>query len=71
MRFILGTNNTVKVNGAIVPLVIPGGEESGLRIKIDKDLGETLNTFTLDFDAAVSIKEESDGYKLRPVIKLK
>ncbi len=71
VRFILGTNNTVKVNGQLEPLVIPSGSESGLKIKIDKHLGETLNTFVLDFDAALSIKEESDGYKLRPVIKLK
>ncbi len=71
VRFILGSKNNVKVNGVYEPLVIPSGEESGLKIKIDKDLGETLNTFTLDFDAALSIKEENDGYKLRPVIKLK
>jgi hypothetical protein len=71
IRFILGSRNTVKVNGAIKPLVIPSGSESGLKIKIDKHLGETLNSFILDFDAALSIKEETDGYKLRPVIKLK
>ncbi|HZH64355.1 MAG TPA: DUF4382 domain-containing protein [Flavisolibacter sp.] len=71
VRFILGSNNTVKVNGVVNPLVIPSGEESGLKIKIDKDLGETLNSFTLDFDAALSIKEEAGGYKLRPVIRLK
>jgi hypothetical protein len=71
VRFILGANNTIKVNGAVKPLVIPGGDESGLKIKIDKDLRETLNTFVLDFDAALSIKEEAGSYKLRPVIKLK
>ena len=71
IRFILGSNNTVKVNGKIEPLTIPSGSESGLKIKIDKDLGETLNTFLLDFDAALSIKEENGSYKLRPVIKLK
>lgn len=71
VRFILGSNNTIKVNGDVKPLVIPSGSESGLKVKIDKHLGETLNTFVLDFDAALSIKEESDGYKLRPVIKLK
>lgn len=71
IRFILGSNNTVMVNGKTEPLTIPSGSESGLKIKIDKDLGETLNTFLLDFDAALSIKEENGGYKLRPVIKLK
>lgn len=71
VRFILGSNNTIKVNGVVHPLTIPSGSESGLKIKIDKDLNETLNSFILDFDAALSIKEESNGYKLRPVIKLK
>lgn len=71
VRFVLGTRNTVKVGGNIMPLTIPGGEESGLKIKIDKDLQATLNTLVLDFDAGLSIKEENDGYKLRPVIKLK
>ncbi|GAA4745167.1 DUF4382 domain-containing protein [Flavisolibacter ginsenosidimutans] len=71
VRFILGSRNTVKVNGVMQPLVIPSGSESGLKIKIDKHLGETLNSFVLDFDAALSIKQENDGYKLRPVIKLK
>jgi hypothetical protein len=71
VRFILGTNNTVKANGTTYPLTIPSGSESGLKVKIDKRLNETLNTFTLDFDAALSVKEESDGYKLRPVIRLK
>lgn len=71
VRFILGTNNTVKVSGVSSPLTIPGGEESGLKIKIDKNLGETLNTFILDFDAALSVKEENGSYKLNPVIKWK
>jgi hypothetical protein len=71
VRFILGSNNTLKVGGETRPLVVPSGSESGLKVKIDKKLGETLNTFILDFDAALSIKEESDGYKLRPVIKIK
>lgn len=71
IRFILGSNNTIKANGQVSPLLIPSGSESGLKIKIDKDLQETLNTFTLDFDAALSIKEEPDGYKLRPVIRIK
>lgn len=71
VRFILGPANTVKVNGTVYPLEAPSAEDSGLKVKVDKDLQETLNTFTLDFDASLSIKEENGGYKLRPVIKLK
>lgn len=71
VRFILGSNNTVKVDGQVYNLQAPSAEDSGLKIKIDKELGETLNTFTLDFDAALSVKEENGNYKLSPVIKLK
>lgn len=71
IRFILGDDNTVVVNGVSHPLVTPSAASSGLKIKIDKSLEETLNTFVLDFDAALSIKEEPDGYKLYPVIKVK
>lgn len=71
VRFILGPDNMVGVDGQVYPLATPSAESSGLKIKIDKELNETLNTFTLDFDAALSVKEENGSYKLMPVIKLK
>lgn len=71
VRFILDTDNNVVVNGTTYPLETPSAVSSGLKIKIDKDLNETMNTFTLDFDAALSVKEEAGTYKLDPVIKLK
>jgi hypothetical protein len=61
----------VGVDGQVYPLETPSAESSGLKVKIDKELNETLNTFTLDFDAALSVKEENGNYKLMPVIKLK
>ncbi len=71
IRLIVGANNTVKVNGQIYPLTIPSGAESGLKIKVNKNLQATIETLLIDFDAALSIKAEADGYKLRPVVKLK
>lgn len=71
VRFILGNDSYVVVNGTSYPLQTPSAEDSGLKIKIDKHLAETLNTFVLDFDADLSIKEENGSYKLMPVIKLK
>jgi hypothetical protein len=71
VRFILGPDNIIGVNGEVYPLATPSAESSGLKIKIDKELNETLNTFTLDFDAVLSVKEENGNYKLMPVIKLK
>lgn len=71
VRFILGPNNTVSVDGVSHPLQTPSAEDSGLKIKIGKELKATLNTFTLDFDAALSVKEENGNYRLSPVIRLK
>jgi hypothetical protein len=71
VRFILDTDNTVEVNGATYPLETPSAGASGLKIKIDQTLNESLNTFILDFDAALSVKEENGSYKLYPVIKVK
>jgi hypothetical protein len=70
VRFILGSDNTVLVDGISHDLQTPSAESSGLKIKIDKTLNETLNTFILDFDAALSVKEEAGNYKLEPVIRL-
>ena len=71
VRLVLGPNNTVKSNGEVYPLTIPSGSESGLKIKINKKLRATFEEVLIDFDAALSVSEENDGYKLRPVIKVK
>jgi Domain of unknown function (DUF4382) len=72
IRFILGPNNTVKDSlGVVHPLTIPSGSESGLKIKVNRNLQANLQTLVIDFDAALSIKKEPGGYKLRPVLKVK
>ncbi len=72
IRFVLGPNNSVKDNGVVYPLTIPSGSESGLKIKISKELRTTLENLVIDFDAALSVKKEGPGdYKLRPVLKVK
>lgn len=71
VRFILGSDNTVVVNGVSFPMETPSAESSGLKVKIGRVLGETMNTFTLDFDASLSIIEENGTYKLRPVIQMR
>lgn len=71
IRLILGDRNrVVDTLGVSHNLRIPSGSESGLKIKVKRKLNATLETLLIDFDAALSIKKESDGYKLRPVIKL-
>jgi hypothetical protein len=71
LRLILGTNNTVVVGGVSYPLTIPSGGESGLKIKVGKNISAGLDSLIVDFDAALSIKQEPSGYKLRPVLKIK
>jgi Domain of unknown function (DUF4382) len=71
VRFILGSDNTVVVNGVSYPLETPSAESSGLKVKIGKVLAETMNTFILDFDASLSINEQNGVYKLSPVIQMR
>lgn len=72
IRFVLGPNNTIKVNGTVYPLVIPSGAESGLKLKINKQLNGPIDSVLIDFDAALSIHENGPGdYILSPVLKIK
>lgn len=72
VRFVLGPNNTVVIDSVAYPLQTPSAQSSGLKIKIDRNLGLTPNTFLLDFDALESVKQIGNGtYKLDPVIRLK
>jgi len=72
IRFVLGTDNTIKVNGITYPLTIPSGSESGLKIKVNKKLNGTLDSLLIDFDAALSIYQTGTGaYQLKPVLRLK
>jgi hypothetical protein len=71
IRLVLGTDNTIMVNGQIFELTVPSGAESGLKIKVDKDLDADIETLTIDFDAALSVNTGPQGYFLVPVIRLK
>lgn len=71
IRLVLGNNNSIKVDGQEYPLTIPSGSTSGLKIKVNKKLNADIETLLIDFDAALSVQQETDGYKLRPVITLK
>ena len=71
VRFILAEDNYVVSEGDTLSLKAPSATSSGLKVKIDKQLQPTHNTFTIDFDASLSVKEENGYYMLDPVIKLK
>jgi type 1 fimbria pilin len=72
IRFILGDNNSIKINNTVYPLTIPSGSESGLKIKVQRDIRRPDEVMVIDFDAALSVLQTGNGeYKLKPVIKLK
>ncbi len=71
IRLIVGSENSIKTNGQTYPLTIPSGAETGLKIKVNKKLEGTLENILIDFNALLSVNEETDGFKLRPVIVLK
>ncbi|MEO7306090.1 MAG: DUF4382 domain-containing protein [Ferruginibacter sp.] len=72
IRFVLGPNNTIKDAGVVYTLTVPSGAESGLKLKINHALNETLETIIIDFDAALSVTKDGTGdYKLRPVLRIK
>lgn len=70
VRLVLGENNSIKASGETYPLTIPSGSESGLKIKVDKSLRTSVDSLTIDFDAALSVVNEAGWFKLRPVIRV-
>ena len=71
IRLVLGTDNTIKVDGQAFELTVPSGAESGLKIKVNKDLNADIETLTIDFDAQLSVNTGPQGYILMPVLRLK
>ncbi len=72
MRLVLGTENTVVVNGETRPLNTPSAQQSGLKLQLNQQLEEGENyAFLLDFDVEESIVTQGNGgYSLKPVIRL-
>jgi uncharacterized protein DUF4382 len=62
----------IVVDGNELPLTVPSGEQSGIKIVHGFELqAGSLTTLALDFDAARSIRETGTGeYIMRPVIEL-
>jgi len=71
IRLVLGIDNTIKVDGQAFELTVPSGAESGLKIKVNKDLNADIETLTIDFDAQLSVNTGPQGYILMPVLRLK
>jgi len=72
IRFILGENNSVVIDGVSYPLKTPSGQESGLKFDVNETLtaGIEYKIWT-DFDAARSIVVTGNNqYILKPVIRV-
>lgn len=72
IRFVLGTENEVVIDGESFPLNTPSGQQSGLKLNINADVegGENYDLL-VDFDAGQSIVVTGNGsYILKPVIRI-
>jgi hypothetical protein len=71
IRLILGSNNSVVVDGVSYPLSTPSADQSGLKIQVHQILqADVQYNVLIDFDANKSIIETGNGvYKLKPVIR--
>jgi len=69
---ILGSNNTVVVDGESHPLETPSAQTSGLKLNVHYTFEAGLvYDLWLDFDAEQSIVEKGNGdYSLKPVIRV-
>lgn len=72
IRLILGSNNSVVVDGQSHSLSTPSAQQSGLKLNVQEELAPGAEyTFTLDFDANRSIVETGNGtFILKPVIRV-
>lgn len=71
IRLILGSENTIVVDGETFPLATPSAEQSGLKVQVNETLEDGIfYEFILDFDVDKSILQTGNGqYKLKPVIR--
>lgn len=71
IRLVLGTNNSILLNGVSIPLETPSAQQSGLKLNVQQTVtGGILYTMLLDFDAGRSIVTTGNGkFILKPVIR--
>jgi hypothetical protein len=73
LRLVLGTDNTLKDTvGVVYPLVIPSGQQTGIKLNLDTTLEPNkLTIVVIDFDAEMSVVDMGNGlFHLKPVIKV-
>ena len=70
IRFILGDDNTIVVDGVSHELELSSQDESGLKLNVHQDLEDGADyTLVVDFDVNQSVILNGNGtYKLKPVL---
>ena len=64
-------NSSIIVDGMQHDLQIPSGEQNGLKLNRPITIPENgVATFTIDFDLRKSVHQNSNGYTLRPTLRL-
>ena len=71
IRLVLGTNNSVVLDGVTYPLATPSAQQSGLKLQINQTLQAGIdNSILIDFDANSSIVQTGSGsFILKPVLR--
>jgi hypothetical protein len=72
IRLVLGSNNSLVINGETIELKVPSGSESGLKLLVNEQIsGGVTYKYVLDFDASRSVVAQGNGkYSLKPVIRM-
>lgn len=71
MRLVLGSNNSLVINGSTYPLLTPSAQQSGLKFNLNASFEAGLEyKLWIDFDASRSIVRTGNGsFILKPVIR--
>ncbi|MBS1272251.1 MAG: hypothetical protein MAGBODY4_01391 [Candidatus Marinimicrobia bacterium] len=73
MRLLLGSDNSIVVDGNRHSLRIPSGMQTGVKLNLDFDIDpHELTEIYVDFNAVKSIRyNQGQGYMMRPTARLR
>jgi hypothetical protein len=72
IRLILGSDNSVVIGDDTFPMIVPSGQQTGIKLNVDAEIiGGITYTLLLDFDAQRSVVKQgaTGSYALMPVIR--
>jgi hypothetical protein len=72
IRLILGSDNNIVIGEDSYPLMVPSGQQTGIKLNVDAEIIAGITyTLLLDFDAQRSVVQQgaTGSYALQPVIR--